>query len=287
MQAHLSYFAFIINQRYFQPHVFNLTYHHSFSACNRFGCSSLCHCDLSGLWFASFSHSPKMYCGRKCLSIDVFHLCSTTILHRMQNTLPLLLWRTSGNCFAWSLAVIFMVNWDIRIARLHLHTVNKEVNSVTYVHYVYAGDCYDMWNSQEAGQSCGDWTKLHGWAEFTGAGWICINCCDCNIAKSFSDCIIFYISGLWDMYFLILKYILQAKGWCVSLHHLPFSSSFCYFTSLSSHARQVQQSGLCPLVRLVHTAVYGDAARKWWWPLFTACHHIFPTAGEAEANIAN
>ena len=26
---------------------------------------------------------------------------------------------------------------------------------VTYVHYICAGDCYDWWNSREAGQNCG------------------------------------------------------------------------------------------------------------------------------------
>lgn len=44
--------------------------------------------------------------------------------------------------------------WDIRITHLLLHTINKEVNVVTYVHYICVEDCHDWWNSREARQNC-------------------------------------------------------------------------------------------------------------------------------------
>ena len=46
------------------------------------------------------------------------------------------------------------------------------------------GDCYDWSNLRK---SCGIWTKLQGCAKVTEIDWICVNCCDRNIATSWRD----------------------------------------------------------------------------------------------------
>lgn len=49
----------------------------------------------------------------KCRSSEDFLLCSTTMLHTVQNSFPPLSWRTLGNCFARSFAVIFVGKCDV------------------------------------------------------------------------------------------------------------------------------------------------------------------------------
>lgn len=67
-----------------------------FNACSKSGCNSLCHSDLLCLLSAHYSHSLGVFCGRIFFSVDDFCLCSTTTLHVVQNSLPLLLCRKTG-----------------------------------------------------------------------------------------------------------------------------------------------------------------------------------------------
>ncbi len=64
----------------------------------------------------------------KYLSIDDFRLCSTAMLHKVQNSLPQLSCRISGNCTARSLVVIFVGKCETFV-RTCLHVQNQKEGS--------------------------------------------------------------------------------------------------------------------------------------------------------------